>query len=155
MKTKSVLFAGLFLAVLFIFAGCTSSPSKQIVKKVISTENAPKAIGPYSQAIQIGNTLYCSGQIAINPQTGDLVTGDIQAETEQVLKNLGAVLNASGMSFEDVVKATVYMKDIADYKAINSVYAKYFKSKPPARAAVQVANLPKNVNVEISVIAVK
>jgi len=155
MKSRSVLVAGLFFAGILVFAGCASKSSNPIQKKIIATKNAPAAIGPYSQAILAGNTLYCSGQIAIDPKSGKLVTGDIQAETEQVLKNLGAVLAAGGMGFENVVKSTVYMKDMSNYKAINSIYAKYFSAKPPAREAVQVANLPKNVNVEISVIAVR
>ncbi|NOY77736.1 MAG: RidA family protein [Calditrichaeota bacterium] len=155
MKSKHVCVVGLFIAGILVFSGCTSKAPHPITKKIIATKNAPAAIGPYSQAVLVGNTLYCSGQIAINPESGKLVTGDIQAETEQVLKNLGAVLKAGGMGFGNVVKATVFMKDISNYKAINEVYAKYFSTKPPAREAVQVANLPKNVNVEISVIAVR
>lgn len=155
MKNRSILVAGLFFAGIVALAGCTSKTPDQVRKNVISTENAPAAIGPYSQAVLVGNTLYCSGQIAIDPKTGELVVGNIQVETEQVLKNIRAVLEAAGMGFGNVVKATVYMKDISNYKAINQVYAKYFTKKPPARAAVQVANLPKNVNLEISVIAVR
>lgn len=125
------------------------------MKKVINTKNAPKAIGPYSQAILSGNTLYCSGQIAINPDTGNLVTGNITAETNQVMKNILAVLNAADMNFENVVKCSIFMIDLYDYSAVNQVYAKCFSENPPAREAVQVSVLPKNVNVEISVIAVK
>ena len=125
------------------------------MKKVINTKNAPKAIGPYSQAILSGNTLYCSGQIAINPDTGNLVTGNITAETNQVMKNILAVLNAADMNFENVVKCSIFMIDINDYSAVNQVYAKCFSENPPAREAVQVSVLPKNVNVEISIIAVK
>ena len=125
------------------------------MKKVINTKNAPKAIGPYSQAILSGNTLYCSGQIAINPDTGNLVTGNITAETNQVMKNILAVLNAADMNFENVVKCSIFMIDMNDYSAVNQVYAKYFSENPPAREAVQVSVLPKNVNVEISIIAVK
>jgi 2-iminobutanoate/2-iminopropanoate deaminase len=125
------------------------------MKKVINTKNAPKAIGPYSQAILSGNTLYCSGQIAINPDTGNLVTGNITAETNQVMKNILAVLNAADMNFENVVKCSIFMIDLNDYSAVNQVYAKCFSENPPAREAVQVSVLPKNVNVEISVIAVK
>jgi len=128
---------------------------QQLRKEVIRSPNAPAAIGPYSQAIKVGNTLYCSGQIAINPQTGELVTTNIAAETRQVLENLKAVLHEAGFDFKDVVRATVFMSDINDYQAINKVYAEYFKDRPPARAAVQVANLPRLVNVEISCIAVK
>ena len=125
------------------------------MKKVISTHNAPAAIGPYSQAILSGNTLYCSGQIAINPVTGNLVIDNITEETNQVMKNILAVLKAADMNFENVVKCSIFIKDMNNYSAINKVYTKSFSSNPPAREAVQVSVLPKNVNVEISVIAVK
>jgi 2-iminobutanoate/2-iminopropanoate deaminase len=125
------------------------------MKKVINTKNAPKAIGPYSQAILSGNTLYCSGQIAINPNTGNLVIENITAETNQVMKNILAVLKAADMNFENVVKCSIFMIDMNDYSAVNQVYAKCFSENPPAREAVQVSVLPKNVNVEISIIAVK
>ena len=125
------------------------------MKKVINTKNAPKAIGPYSQAILSGNTLYCSGQIAINPDTGNLVIENIAAETNQVMKNILAVLKAAEMTFENVVKCSIFMIDMSDYPAVNQEYAKYFSENPPAREAVQVSVLPKNVNVEISIIAVK
>jgi 2-iminobutanoate/2-iminopropanoate deaminase len=125
------------------------------MKKVISTTNAPAAIGPYSQAILSNNTLYCSGQIAINPATGNLVMDNITIETAQVMQNIAAVLKAAEMDFSNVVKCSIFMKDMNDYAAINEVYAKHFKDNPPAREAVQVSVLPKNVNVEISVIAVK
>lgn len=123
-------------------------------KVIINTPDAPAAIGPYSQAVLVGNTLYCSGQIAINPKTGGLDTGSIESETNRVLKNVEAVLKAADMSFEHVVKASIFMRDMDDYAAINEVYASYFNSEPPAREAVAVKTLPKNVNVEISVIAV-
>ena len=125
------------------------------MKKVISTKNAPTAIGPYSQAILSNKTLYCSGQIAINPATGNLVMENITAETTQVMQNISAVLTAADMDFSNVVKCSIFMKDMNDYAAINEVYAKSFGENPPAREAVQVSVLPKNVNVEISVIAVK
>ena len=125
------------------------------MKKVISTHNAPAAIGPYSQAILSGNTLYCSGQIALNPATGSLVMDNITAETTQVMQNISAVLKAADMDFSHVVKCSIFMKDMNDYAAINAVYANSFGENPPAREAVQVSVLPKNVNVEISVIAVK
>ena len=125
------------------------------MKKVISTKNAPTAIGPYSQAILSNKTLYCSGQIAINPATGNLVMENITAETTQVMQNISAVLTAADMDFSNVVKCSIFMKDMNDYAAINEVYAKSFEENPPAREAVQVSVLPKNVNVEISVIAVK
>jgi 2-iminobutanoate/2-iminopropanoate deaminase len=125
------------------------------MKKVINTKNAPKAIGPYSQAILSGNTLYCSGQIAINPDTGNLVTENITTETNQVMKNISAVLKAADMTFDNVVKCSIFMIDMSDYSAVNQEYAKFFSDNPPAREAIQVSVLPKNVNVEISVIAVK
>jgi len=125
------------------------------MKKIISTHNAPVAIGSYSQAILSGNTLYCSGQIAINPVTGNLIIDNITEETNQVMQNILAVLKEADMNFKNVVKCSIFMKDMNDYSAINKVYAKSFSSNPPAREAVQVSVLPKNVNVEISVIAVK
>jgi len=123
------------------------------MKKVIYTKNAPEAIGPYSQAILSNNTLYTSGQIAINPNSGDLVMDSITNETHQVMKNLQAVLKAAEMNFSHVLKCTIFLKDMNQYADINSVYAEYFDEKPPAREAVQVSVLPKNVNVEISLIA--
>ena len=125
------------------------------MKKVISTPNAPAAIGPYSQAILSNNTLYCSGQIAINPATGNLVMENITEETNQVMQNILAVLTAAKMDFSHVVKCSIFMRDMNDYTVINEVYAKSFGENPPAREAVQVSVLPKNVNVEISVIAIK
>ena len=125
------------------------------MKKVISTKNAPATIGPYSQAILSNNTLYCSGQIAINPTTGNLVMENITSETTQVMQNILAVLTEADMDFSNVVKCSIFMKDMNDYAAINEVYAKSFGENPPSREAVQVSVLPKNVNVEISVIAVK
>ena len=123
------------------------------MKKVIYTKNAPEAIGPYSQAILSNNTLYTSGQIAINPNSGDLVMDSITNETHQVMKNLQAVLKAAEMNFSHVLKCTIFLKDMNQYEDINSVYAEYFDKNPPAREAVQVSVLPKNVNVEISLIA--
>ena len=125
------------------------------MKKVISTKNAPAAIGPYSQAIFSNNTLYCSGQIAINPATGNLVMENITSEATQVMQNILGVLTAADMDFSNVVKCSIFMKDMNDYAAINEVYAKSFGDNPPAREALQVSVLPKNVNIEISVIAVK
>ena len=125
------------------------------MKKVIYTKNAPEAIGPYSQAILSNNTLYTSGQIAINPISGDLIMDSITNETHQVMKNLQAVLEAAEMNFSHVLKCTIFLKDMKQYADINSVYAEYFDANPPAREAVQVSELPKNVNVEISLIAYK
>ncbi|MDI5888402.1 RidA family protein [Flavobacterium yafengii] len=125
------------------------------MKKIIFTENAPAPIGPYNQAVLKGNTLYTSGQIAINPATGELTTDSIEAETEQVMQNMKAVLEAAGMSFENVVKTTIFIMDMKDFGKINTVYGSYFNEKTaPARETVQVACLPKNVNVEISMIAI-
>lgn len=124
------------------------------MKKAILTSNAPAPIGPYSQAIQAGNTLYISGQIAIDPATGDLITTSIEEETHQVLKNLGAILEAAGMSFDHVVSCSVFIRDMELFARINAVYNTYFGSGiPPARALVQVSDLPKHVNIEISAIA--
>lgn len=126
------------------------------MKKIIFTENAPAPIGPYNQAVLKGNTLYTSGQIAINPATGELITDTIEVETEQVMQNMKAVLEAAGMTFENVVKTTIFIMDMNDFGKINTVYGSYFNGKTaPARETVQVACLPKNVNVEISMIAVQ
>lgn len=123
------------------------------MKKAISTKNAPEAIGPYSQAILSNDTLYCSGQIAINPKDGSLVIDNIKNETKQVMKNIEAVLKAADMNFSNIVKCSIFMKNMQDYGEINKIYAQYFDGLPPAREAVQVSILPKNVNLEISVIA--
>jgi 2-iminobutanoate/2-iminopropanoate deaminase len=124
-------------------------------KKIISTANAPAAIGPYSQAVLAGDTLYCSGQIALDPISGELIVGDIIAETNQVLQNVRAVLAEAGMDFANVVKCSIFMSSMEHYAAINEVYATYFTENPPAREAVAVKTLPKEVNVEITVIAVR
>ena len=121
-------------------------------KKVIFTEKAPAAIGPYSQAISLGNILFASGQIPINPETGNVEATDIEGQTEQVCKNIQAVLEAAGTSYENVIKTTCFLKDMADFAAFNAVYAKYFVSKP-ARSCVAVKALPKDVLVEIETIA--
>ena len=125
------------------------------MKKIIFTENAPAPIGPYNQAVLKGNTLYTSGQIAIDPKTGELVTATIEVETEQVMQNMKAVLEAAGMTFDNVVKTTIFIMDMNDFAKINIVYGSYFnETTAPARETVQVACLPKNVNVEISMIAI-
>ncbi|MCO6149108.1 RidA family protein [Flavobacterium sp. NRK1] len=125
------------------------------MKKIIFTDKAPAPIGPYSQAVLSGNTLYTSGQIALHPETGELVTGDIETETKQVMENMKAVLDAAEMTFENVIKSTIFISDMNDFAKINSIYGAYFNEKTaPARETVQVAKLPKNVNVEISMIAV-
>ena len=125
------------------------------MKKVIITSKAPAPIGPYNQAILVGNTLYTSGQIALNPETMELVIDTIEAETNQVMQNMKAVLEAAGMTFENVVKSTIYLQNMSDFARINLVYGSYFDEKTaPARETVQVAGLPKGVNIEISMIAV-
>ena len=125
------------------------------MKTIIYTENAPAPIGPYNQAVLKGDTLYTSGQIALNPATMELVIDNIESETKQVMENMKAVLEAAGMTFENVVKTTIFIMNMKDFGAINTVYGSYFNEKTaPARETVQVACLPKNVNVEISMIAV-
>ncbi len=126
------------------------------MKKIIYTPNAPEPIGAYNQAILIENTLYTSGQIALQPNTMELVIGNISAETTQVMENLKAVLNAANLNFENVVKSTIFITDMSDFMAINTIYASYFdENTAPARETVQVAGLPKGVHVEISMIAVQ
>ncbi|SFW16070.1 RidA family protein [Cellulophaga fucicola] len=125
------------------------------MKKIITTVHAPAPIGPYNQAVLTGNTLYISGQIPIDPKTGDLVEGDIKAETKQSMENLKAILTEAGMTFENVVKACIFVNDMHQFAEINEVYGSYFNADTaPARETVEVANLPKFVNVEISMIAV-
>lgn len=129
---------------------------KLYMKKIIFTEKAPAPIGPYNQAVLVGNTLYTSGQIALHPVTMELVLDDIETETKQVMENMKAVLEAAEMSFDNVVKTTIFIMNMGDFARINSVYGSYFDEKTaPARETVQVACLPKNVNVEISMIAIK
>ncbi|MBR9757768.1 MAG: RidA family protein [Algicola sp.] len=124
------------------------------MKRIITTPNAPAPIGPYNQAVLVNGILYTSGQIAINPNTGALITEDIKTETQQVMENLKAVLTAAGMTFDDVFKATIFVSDMHNFSQVNEVYATYFnESIAPARETVEVANLPKFVNVEISVMA--
>src|SRR5436190_24183272 len=123
------------------------------MKKAVSSPEAPKAIGPYSQAVRAGQLLFLSGQVPIDPATGQLVGGDIAAQTRRVFDNLGAVLKAGGRSFDDVVRTTVFLADMNDFAAMNEVYGQYFKDPYPARATVQVARLPKDSRVEIDVIA--
>ena len=124
------------------------------MKKILFTTNAPAPIGPYSQAVLKNDTLYISGQIAFDPITGELITDTIEKETKQVMENLKAVLKAAGMTFENVVKASIFVKDMNDFANINTVYGSYLNEETaPARETVQVAGLPKNVNVEISMIA--
>lgn len=122
-------------------------------KTIVHTDKAPAAVGPYSQAVKIGELVYTAGQIALDPATGQIVEGDVQAQTEQVLKNLQAVLKAAGSSLKNVVKTTVFLQDMGDFAAMNEVYGRYFDKKPPARSTVQVAGLPLGAQVEIEAVA--
>ncbi len=124
-------------------------------KQIILTDKAPAPIGPYSQAVKAGNTLYVSGQIPLNPETGLIENDSIETETHRVMKNIEALLTVAGYTFQDVVKSSIFIMDMNQFGRINEVYGSYFAANPPARETVQVACLPKNVNVEISVIAVK
>jgi len=125
-----------------------------MTKKIIATKNAPGAIGPYSQAVAVNGMIYTSGQIAINPESGDLIMDTIQNETHQVMKNLAALLKEVNADFSHVIKTSIFLQSMNDFQAVNEVYASYFKSDYPARETVEVAKLPKGVNVEISVIAI-
>jgi 2-iminobutanoate/2-iminopropanoate deaminase len=127
----------------------------QTVREIVATEAAPQAIGPYSQAISLGDFVFTSGQIPIDPKTGVFVEGGIAEQTEQVLRNLAEVLRAAGTSLEAVVKTTVFLADMNDFAAMNEVYARYFTNEPPARSTVQAARLPRDARVEIDVIAVR
>lgn len=121
----------------------------------IQTPNAPKAVGPYSQAVRAGNYLFCSGQIPLDPQTGEIIRGDVAEQTERVLENLTAVLQADGFELQHVVKTTVFMVDLSSFVQMNEVYARYFSSSFPARSTIQVAALPKGASVEIEAVAFK
>ena len=123
------------------------------MKKVIHTDNAPKAVGPYSQAVQMGDFLFCSGQISIDPKTNEVFTGDIKNQTEMVMKNIEAVLGAAGLNYSNIIKTTIFLTNMNDFATVNEIYAKSFQNEPPARSTVAVAALPKGVNVEIEVIA--
>ena len=129
----------------------TATPSH---REQVRTLQAPPAIGPYSQGVLVGSALYCSGQIALDPETGRLIEGDVQEEAARVLDSLGAVLTAAGMAYRHVVRCTVYLTRMDDYALVNEVYARYFSEAPPAREAVQVAALPRGARVEISCVAV-
>jgi len=122
-------------------------------KRVIQTEKGPKAIGPYSQAIQAGDLLFFSGQIPIDPKTGELIMGDIRKQTQQVLENIKGILESQRIGLEDVVKVTIFLKDMGNFSQVNEVYATYFPSSPPARSTVEVAKLPRDVDIEIEAIA--
>ncbi len=144
---------GIILCIAFVGSGVAYS--QQTEKKIISTEDAPKAIGPYSQAVFVGNMLFASGQLGLDPKTGKFVSDSIEVQTRQVLVNLGAVLRAEGMDYGNVVQCSVFLKDMDDFQKMNVVYGEFFKVNPPARATVEVARLPRDARVEISLIAVK
>jgi len=124
------------------------------MKKIISTSDAPAAVGPYSQAVRVGATIYCAGQIPLDPKSGQIVAGGVEIQTRRVLDNIAAVLKAEGLTFESIVKTTVFLMDLGDFQTVNEIYGSYFKQAPPARSTVQVAALPKGARVEIEVIAV-
>lgn len=136
----------------FLFSGCNIN---QIERKVIQTDRAPQAIGPYSQAILSGNVLYLAGQIAIDPATGQMVSRGIEEQTHQVMQNMQAVLNEAGFDFEDVVQVQIFLTDLNNYSTINNIYAGYFNESPPARAVVEVVRLPKDALIEIMATACK
>lgn len=150
------------LIALLVSCNSQSSPSEQAdsrgnasVKKAIKTNNAPEPVGPYSQAVRVGNTLYLAGQIAIRPESGEMVTTTIEEEAQQVMHNLQAVLQEAGMDMSHVVKTTIYMTDLNNFGKVNEIYGSYFGEIPPARVTVGVASLPKGANLEISMVAVE
>ena len=124
------------------------------MKKIISTSEAPAAVGPYSQAVRVGSTIYCAGQNPLDPKSGQIVPGDIGTQTRRVLDNIAAVLRSEGLTFENVAKTTIFLTDLSDFQTVNEIYGSYFKNQPPARSTVQVSALPKGANVEIEAIAV-
>jgi 2-iminobutanoate/2-iminopropanoate deaminase len=123
------------------------------MKKIISTNEAPAAIGPYSQAVRNGNLVFCSGQIPLDPKSGEIVSGDIAVQTRRVMDNIAALLRAEGLSFDNIVKTTIFLTNLGDFQVVNQIYGSYFKNDPPARSTVQIAALPRGANVEIEVIA--
>ncbi|MGE0631809.1 MAG: RidA family protein [Pseudobdellovibrionaceae bacterium] len=125
------------------------------MKKVIQTESAPKAIGPYSQAIEMGSFVFCSGQIALDPVKGEVVPGGVKEQTEQVMKNIEGVLKAANCQFQNVIKTTIFLTDMNDFATVNEIYGRFFKENPPARSTVAVAGLPRGVKVEIECLAHK
>jgi 2-iminobutanoate/2-iminopropanoate deaminase len=154
MKRTFAFIASLLLITLTTYYYYTKHNSME-ASKVIYTDKAPKPIGPYSQAVMRGNALFVSGQVAFIPATGELDTSSIENETKQVMENIKAIVEASGLKMSDVVKSSIFLIDMDNFSRVNDVYAKYFTENPPARETVQVSALPKKVNVEISVIAIK
>lgn len=156
MKTRTSVVALLFLLIALAQAQKDSGKTTASAsgdRTAVETKDAPKPIGPYSQAIKAGGFVFCAGQAAIDPATGQLVQGDAAAQADRTLKNLSAVLAAAGTDMDHAVKTTIFLKNIADFAAVNEVYAKYFKGPPPARSTVQVAALPRDALVEIEIIA--
>jgi 2-iminobutanoate/2-iminopropanoate deaminase len=143
-----------FLLMFSIFSLLLTISGGKMEKKVVFTEKAPKPIGPYSQAIIAGNLIFTAGQIPIDPATNQVVQGDIKEQTRRVLENLRAILESVGATFDDVVKVTIYMKDLNEFSAMNEVYSEYFKNSPPARTTVEVSRLPRDVRIEIDLIAI-
>ncbi len=147
------------LLILALLAACAAPSSQEdgspVESRVIDTPRAPAAIGPYSQGILVGNTLYLAGQIALDPETGEMVSGGIEAETHQVMRNLEAVLEAAGFTFSDVVQSQVFLADLDEFAAMNTVYGSYFPGRTPVRATVQAARLPRDARVEIIMTAVR
>jgi len=148
---KILLFSIIFVAIISF----NTKAQERNLRTVIATQHAPKAVGPYSQAIQVGNQIYLAGQIAINPKTNKMNHGSIEEQTEQVLNNIKAVLNEAGFTLNDVVQSQVFLINLDNYKKMNQVYARYFTKQPPARAAVEVRRLPLDAKIEIMVTAVK
>jgi 2-iminobutanoate/2-iminopropanoate deaminase len=126
-----------------------------MAKKIIRTEHAPAPVGPYSQAVDIGSLVFCSGQIAIDPKTDTVLKGSVSEQAELVMKNIGGVLDKAGLKYSNIIKTTIFLTDMNDFSKVNEVYAKYFQADPPARSTVAVAGLPKGVNVEIEVLAMR
>lgn len=154
MQSKFMRLTFVIFVICFSLFSLTISGGK-VAKKIVYTEKAPKPVGPYSQAIAIGDFIFTAGQIPIDPKTNQIVQGDIKEQTKQVLENLKAILEASGATFDDVVKVNVYMKDLNEFSAMNEVYSEYFKNSPPARTTIEVSRLPKDVKIEIDLIAVR
>ncbi len=160
LKDKHLFFVSC-LCLSLLFSSCkphqkiTNSATSNAMKRIIKTTHAPAPIGPYSQAVQFGNTLYLSGQIALNPATNQLNNADLETETKQVMENIKAIIAEAGFEMSDIVKTTIFLSDMVFFQRVNQVYASYFTENFPARETVQVAGLPLKVNVEISVIAVK
>lgn len=125
------------------------------MKKIILTEKAPAPVGPYSQAVSYGDLIFCSGQISIDPKNNEVMKGDVQSQAKLVMENIGAVLKAANSGYQNIIKTTIFLTDMADFSKVNEVYAQYFKETPPARSTIAVRDLPKGVNVEIEVIAHK